>query len=55
LRTSPPFGMRAAADHSDQTAPRIGGRRRAGSVCFVTGMSRTGCACSECQHLKKGR
>jgi hypothetical protein len=31
------------------TDPRIGGRLRAGPVCFVTGMSRASCACAFCQ------
>jgi hypothetical protein len=49
--TLPPFGMRAAAPGftRDEKAPRIGGRRRAGLVCFVTGMSRTRCSCADCQ------
>jgi len=55
LQISPPTGMRAAADHSNQDIPRIGGRRRAGPVCFVTGMSRTACACRDCRNRREGR
>lgn len=51
-RKSPAFGMRAAAQHLNRNIPRIGGRRHAGSVCFVTGMSRTDCACRDCRIRK---
>jgi hypothetical protein len=38
---------RAANHHFKEAIPRSG-RRRAGSVCFVTGMSRTACTCPNC-------
>jgi len=47
--SSPPFGMRAAADTFDQARPRRCGRRRDRAVCFVTGTARTTCGCTDCQ------
>jgi len=52
---APPVGMGAAAGHSDQNITRTGGRMRAGSVCFVTGMSRPACACPDCERQGEGR
>jgi hypothetical protein len=40
---------RAAYPHPSQDALRIDRRRRAGSVCFVTGMPGATCACANCQ------
>jgi hypothetical protein len=39
---------RGVANHFSQDIPRTG-RRRGGSVCFVTGMPRATCTCADCQ------
>ena len=50
----PPFKPLARLEF-DEAIPRLGGRRRAGPVCFVTGMSRAACACTGCQRGRGGR
>ena len=52
---SPPFGMRAAAHHPTRNGRPIGGHRMTGPICFVTGMSRSTCACADCQNQGNGR
>jgi hypothetical protein len=44
---------RRTARHFRPNTPLLAGRRRGGSVCFVTGMARTACACTDCR--RRGR
>jgi hypothetical protein len=53
LNGSAVFGMRAAAPDVNQDSSRLGGRRRPGALCFVTGVSRTECTCGDCR--RRGR
>ncbi len=41
--------MGRPARHFRPNTPLFAGRRRGGSVCFVTGMSRVTCGCTNCR------